>query len=71
MVDRHGFADDTELYCKLSLTSPDEQKNDIMRMESCLRDVRKWMTENKLKLNDQKTETLIITRGVDKAKAES
>ena len=69
-VHRHGFADDTQLYCKLSLTSPEEQKGDIMRMESCLQDVRKWMTENKLKLNEQKTETLIITREVDKAKAE-
>jgi hypothetical protein len=69
-IHRHGYADDSQLYCKLTLTSPEVQRDDITRMETCLRDVRKWMTENKLKLNEQKTETLIITRDTDKAKAE-
>ena len=29
-------------------------------MEACVRDVRKWMTHDKLKLNDKKTEIMVI-----------
>ena len=56
----HMFADDTQLYKSLnprSLVSQHSVKND---MESCISAVSKWMTQNKLKLNDEKTEFMII-----------
>ena len=32
----------------------------VAAMEACVRDVRKWMTQEKLKLNDKKTEIMVI-----------
>jgi len=32
----------------------------VAEMEACVRDVRKWMTQDKLKLNDKKTEIMVI-----------
>ena len=33
-----------------------------MRMEECLADIRRWMVQNMLKLNDSKTEVLVVVR---------
>ena len=32
----------------------------VSRIQACVSDVRDWMTKNKLQLNDEKTEALII-----------
>ena len=39
----------------------DNDDNDNTRIEACVADVRVWMNYNFLKLNDDKTELLIIT----------
>ena len=57
---RHGFADDTQLYKRLSLRNPQMCVNQVSSMEQCLQDVRLWMKCNKLKLNDSKTEVIIV-----------
>jgi len=59
---RHGYADDSQLYTKLQLKFPQLVQDSIKNMESCLDDVRKWMVGNRLKLNDSKTEMLVIVR---------
>ncbi len=56
----HCFADDTQLYLGFSPTSHDNQKNAKELMENCIRKIRNFMTRNKLKLNDDKTEFMII-----------
>ena len=59
--DSHGFADDdTQLYVSFKPDYPCDQCEAISVMESCVNDLRKWMIQDKLKLNDGKTELLII-----------
>ena len=60
-VDLHMFADDTQLYLAFRLDMLNEQTYVLKRIESCIVEIRKWMTLNKLKLNEDKTEFLVIT----------
>jgi hypothetical protein len=59
-VDRHGYADDTQLYCRFSLKDKSTLEEVITRMELCIAEVSRWMLSNKLKLNDAKTECMLI-----------
>ena len=54
------YADDSQIYINFDLNqvAADEAK---CKLESCLADIRTWMKENKLQLNESKTELLIIT----------
>lgn len=54
----HLYADDSELYlsCKIN-----ELDSAISRMESCLSSVQTWMAHHYLKMNDDKTELLLIS----------
>jgi len=65
---RHHYADDTQLYTRLHIRgSPQERlQEDIQKMEKCLVAVRSWMSKNKLKLNDKKTEVLVIATKANK-----
>ena len=60
-IDRHGFADDAQLYTRLPRKDIQVRCQVVKRMENCLSEVRQWMTRNKLKLNDGKTECLVIS----------
>ena len=55
----HVYADDTQLYFsfKPSKHFADES---ISRIETCVGEIRVWMQDNFLKLNDNKTEFMII-----------
>jgi len=61
LVSRHGFADDTQLYNHISVRNISTSAQQVATMQDCLADVRSWMRVNKLKLNDSKTEVMIIT----------
>ncbi len=56
----HGYADDHQLYLAFSPNSTSLQQDAIKCMETCLCDVKQWMLANKLKMNDSKTEFIII-----------
>ena len=56
----HGYADDHQLYVSFSPNSIDEQNAAVSRIENCLKDVKRWMNRFKLKMNDSKTELIII-----------
>ena len=56
----HLYADDTQLYLEFSLSDTTSQANDILRLELCIVDIRAWMRTHMLKLNDDKTELIII-----------
>ena len=58
-VSAHLYADDTQLYLPFSLT-PEGAERAVIKIEDCIDDVRKWMSVNKLKLNEDKTELLVI-----------
>ena len=54
----HSYADDTQLQ---NSATPDRLPNLIDSMRLCIDDIKDWMTDNKLKLNDDKTEVMIIS----------
>ena len=55
-----AYADDTQLY--LSFRPGDDDAQDVAHraMEACIKDIRKWMIDGRLLLNDTKTEFLVI-----------
>lgn len=53
----HLYADDTQLYIGSRLTDAQKSKK---QLEECIAEVRSWMAANMLKLNDDKTEYIII-----------
>ena len=57
-IDYHFFADDSELYSCLP-TEPESALSALRNVDSCCRQIKIWMTKNKLKLNEQKTEVLL------------
>ena len=52
------YADDTQLYISVK---PSGHVAAAGKIEACLKDIRLWMQQNKLKLNDSKTELLHAT----------
>ena len=66
IIQRHGltyhlYADDTQLYVAFKPSDVTSKCDAITRIEACVADIRIWMNDNFLKLNDDKTELLIIT----------
>lgn len=57
-INYHIYADDTQIYCSFNLNSMDEV---LSTVSACIADIRAWMIINKLKINDDKTEFLLIT----------
>ena len=57
----HFYADDTQIY--LSFRPSDKAEPDLSRsrIELCIQDINRWMTVNKLKLNNDKTDLLVFT----------
>ena len=53
----HQYADDNQLY--LSFARRDSPTA-LSSIETCIQDIKEWMTLNKLQLNDSKTEVLLI-----------
>ena len=58
-VRAHAYADDHQLYVAFS-PNLESQNQAVTCLESCLEDVKSWMISNKLKMNDSKTEFIII-----------
>ena len=46
--------------CPLIPTSPTDQAEAVCAMDRCTSDLRKWMYQEKVKINNDKTEFLII-----------
>jgi len=58
-VSLHLYADDTQLYITCDPT-PESIAAAMKKLEACICDIRTWMAQNFLKLNDDKTEFLIL-----------
>ena len=53
----HSFADDL----RLQMSSPHDEVSELLNsMQSCICDVNAWSTANMLKINDNKTELMLI-----------
>ena len=55
-INFHCYADDTQLYL---LIKPDES-NQLSKLQTCLKDIKSWMSCNFLMLNSEKTEILVL-----------
>ena len=56
----HCYADDTQLYLAFKPDNDDSQELAIATMEACIIDLRRWMINDKLMINDDKTEFVLI-----------
>ena len=54
----HSFSDDLQL----QMSAPPDRISELLHsMQSCISDVKAWATANMLKLNDNKTELMLVT----------
>ena len=56
-VHLHLYADDTQLYLPFD---PQNSKIAMLQMEACIVEIKSWMAHNFLKLNDDKTEFIML-----------
>ena len=59
-LSHHSFADDTQLYMTMD-HSNNNWRYGLARIQLCVSDIREWMNQNMLKLNDDKTELIVFT----------
>ena len=60
-VSYHLYADDTQLYLSFDIRNQDDLKEIMDKVQSCVCEIKSWMQRNKLKLNEEKTEILLIS----------
>ena len=51
------YADDTQIYVSFKCDDPSQA---LDKINVCISDIRRWMTLNKLKINDSKTEFIVF-----------
>jgi hypothetical protein len=64
----HMYADDTQLYLTFKPNIPCQETSALQQVRTCVADISRWMTKNKLKLNPDKTEFLIIATNQQRSK---
>ena len=57
----HFYADDTQLYITFRTSSVSDMNLSNAKLVNCVRDMDAWMLSNKLKLNKDKSEVLVIS----------
>ena len=56
----HSYADDTQMYLAFKPVTITDQVTAVNALGDCLHAVRNWMLNDKLMINDTKTEFLVI-----------
>ena len=59
-LSHHSYADDTQLYMTMD-HSNNNWRDGLARIQLCVSEIREWMSQNMLKLNDDKTELIVFT----------
>ena len=57
----HLYADDTQLYISFETSCINEMEPSKSRVEACVCDIDLWMVQNRLKLDQDKTEVLVFS----------
>ena len=60
LPDVHAYADDNQLYISFKPGSSASELEAVTALQDCILDIKTWMTADKLKLNDDKTELIVI-----------
>ena len=55
----HKYADDTQLYVTYKPNVPGDMQRAVKQLEDCISEIRVWMINRMLKLNDNKTDMVI------------
>ena len=66
-IQYHLYANDSQLYTSLS-PDIDNQSEIVSNLENCIADISKWMSMNKLKLKQDKTEFLLFGNSIHRNK---
>ena len=56
----HLYADDSQLYMSFKPSKPGSKEACLYQLEGCISDIRLWIANNMLKLNDEKTKFIIF-----------
>ena len=64
-LSHHSYADDTQLYMTMH-HSNNNWRDCLARIQLCVSEIREWMNQNMLKLNDDKTELTNQKAATDK-----
>ena len=59
-INFHSYADDQQIYLSFQPSSQSSSETCLTSLQNCIKDIRMWMKTNLLKLNDSKTEFLIV-----------
>ena len=64
----HLYADDSQIYATFNPKIPGDAEVCLFKIGACIREIKRWMTANKLKLNDEKTEFFVATHQQDQGR---
>ena len=67
----HLYADDVQLYVPFDPRMDSDSTRAVERLSSCIKDISTWMGENKLKLNNEKSEFFVAASTLNAKKIDS
>ena len=70
-ISYHTYADDTQLYLSFKNNSAESEAYHTGRIQTCIKEIRLWMSQNFLKLNENKTEFIVFGTTVQLSKLKS
>ena len=68
MLSYHLYADDSQIYTTFNQKISGDADVCLFKIRVCIREIKRWMTTNKLKLSNEKTEFFIATHQQDQGR---
>ena len=66
----HLYADDTQLHLSFNPCNPMNENIALQNISNCIAAIKKWMFDNKLQLNDGKTDFIVIGKPKNRLKVQ-